>query len=73
MVKPAAQTKTTAKRKPIAASTKSQSDKTAALQKAAGKPTRKHADTAKKSAVAITKKKLAVVAAKAKPKKKTAS
>jgi uncharacterized Zn finger protein len=58
-VKPAAQTKTTAKKKPIAASTKSQSDKTAALQKAAGKPTTKRANSAKKSAVGSAKKKTA--------------
>ena len=69
----AAQTKTTAKRKPVAASAKSKSDKTVALKKAAGKPATKRADSGKKIAVATTKRKIAVVAAKEKPTKKTAT
>jgi uncharacterized Zn finger protein len=69
----AARKKTTAKKKPVAASTKSKSNKTVAPEKAVGKSTTKHASAAKQSAVAITKKKIAVVAEKAKPARKTAT
>jgi uncharacterized Zn finger protein len=69
----AAQTKTTAKKKPVAASAKSKSNKIVALEKAAGKSTAKRASSAKQSVVAITKKMIAVVAAKEKQAKKTAS
>ena len=68
----AAQTKTTAKRKPVTASSKSKSDQAAALKKAAGKPTTKRASSAKKSAVAMTKRKIAVADAEV-PTKKTAT
>jgi uncharacterized Zn finger protein len=49
--KSAAQTETTAKKKPVAASAKTKSDKAAALKKAAGKPTAKRANSARKTGV----------------------
>jgi uncharacterized Zn finger protein len=69
----AAQTKTTAKKKLVAASAKSKSNKTVALEKAVGKSTAKPANSAYKSAVAITKRKTTVAATQAKPTKKTAT
>ena len=69
----AAQTKTTAKKKLVAASTKFKSVKVVGPKKAVGKSTAKRASSAKQSAVAITKKKLTIVTEKAKPTGKTAT
>ena len=71
--KSAAQTKMTAKKKPVAASAKTKSDKADDLKKAAGRTTTRRSSSAKKSAVAITRRMTPVVAAKAKPTKKTAT
>jgi uncharacterized Zn finger protein len=71
--KSAAQTKTTAKRKPIAASAITKSNKADDLKKAAGKPAKRRADSANERAMATTKRRTAVVAAKEQPTKKTAT
>ncbi len=71
--KSAAQTRTTAKKKPVAASPKSKSKKADDLKKAAGKPTTKRANSAMKRAVATAKRKIAVIAAQAKPTHNTAT